>query len=248
MIRLINLGKRYGAFWALQELNLTVEAGQTLALLGPNGAGKSTAIKSLVGLLRPTTGQALVAGHDVWKHPIEAKRSFGYVPDRPYLYGKLSGVELLRFAAGVYKLSQQHAESRIEQLLVEFRLDRFANSLLETYSHGMRQKLSICLALLHQPPVLILDEPMVGLDPLAARQVKQLLADYPKSGRAVLFATHQMPLAEQVAHQVALVHRGKLLTLADPQSLLKQHQGSDLEEVFLRLTEDAMNDMAWQQG
>ncbi len=239
MIRLEDLSKHYGGFVALEGLNLQVAPGETLALLGPNGAGKSTTIKALVGLLRPSRGRALVGGVDVWKEPVRAKAQFGYVPDRPYLYGKLSGLELLRFAAGAYRLPRAQAEARIEELLVRFRLERFASSLIETYSHGMRQKLSLALSLLHSPPALILDEPMVGLDPHASRLVKDLLRDYSKDGRAVLYATHQLHLAEQVADRVALVHRGRLLALGKPQELLRQHESRDLEEFFLRLTEEA---------
>lgn len=239
MIRLEDLSKQYGPFVALDGLSLEVHPGETLALLGPNGAGKSTAIKALVGLLRPSRGRALVGGVDVWKDPVRAKAQFGYVPDRPYLYGKLSGLELLRFAAGVYRLPRRKAEARIEALLVQFRLDRFASSLIETYSHGMRQKLSLAMSLLHAPPALVLDEPMVGLDPHATRLVKNLLREYSQDGRAVLYATHQLHLAEQVADRVALVHRGRLLALGSPKELLHQHGSADLEEFFLRLTEDA---------
>ncbi|GEM86501.1 ABC transporter ATP-binding protein [Meiothermus granaticius] len=242
MIRLEKLSKRYGKFVALEALDLEVLPGETLALLGPNGAGKSTTIKALVGLLRPSGGRALVNGVDVWKEPVRAKAQFGYVPDRPYLYGKLSGLELLRFAAGVYRLPRSETEQRIEELLAGFRLERFASSLIETYSHGMRQKLSLAMSLLHQPQALILDEPMVGLDPHATRLVKDLLRDYSKNGRAVLYATHQLHLAEQVADRVALVHRGRLLALGAPKELLRQHGGSDLEEFFLRLTEEARDE------
>jgi ABC-2 type transport system ATP-binding protein len=238
VIRLEDLTKHYGKFVALEGLNLEVQPGETLALLGPNGAGKSTTIKSLVGLLRPSRGRALVNGVDVWKDPVEAKRQFGYVPDRPYLYGKLTGLELLRFAAGIYQVPRSVAEGRIEELLLRFRLERFASSFIETYSHGMRQKLTLAMSLLHSPAVLILDEPMVGLDPHAMKLVKDLLRDYSKEGRVVLYATHQLHLAEQVADRVALVHRGKLQALGSPRELLG-HQDRDLEEFFLRLTEDA---------
>jgi len=241
MILLEDLSKRYGNFVALEGLYMEVRPGETLALLGPNGAGKSTALKALVGLLRPSRGRALVNGVDIWKNPVKAKTQFGFVPDRPYLYGKLSGLELLRFAAGVYQLPKNRTEARIEELLVKFRLDRFASSLIETYSHGMRQKLSLAMSLLHAPQALILDEPMVGLDPHATRLVKDLLHDYSKDGRAVLYATHQLHLAEQVADRVALVHRGSLLALGSPKELLHQHSSADLEEFFLRLTEDTTN-------
>lgn len=241
MIRFQGVGKRYGGFWALHHLDLEVAEGEVMALLGPNGAGKSTALKALVGLLRPSQGTVTVAGVDVWQQPVAAKAQFGYVPDRPYLYGKLTGIELLRFAASVYRLPQALAEQRIAFWLAEFRLERFANSLIETYSHGMRQKLSVAMALLHQPRVLILDEPMVGLDPLAARQLRDLLGQLPAQGCTVLFATHQMALAQEVAHRVALVHQGRLVALDSPTQLIHQYHSPNLEEVFLRLTEDAVS-------
>lgn len=236
MIRLEHLGKRYGRFVALQDLNLEVLAGESLALLGPNGAGKTTTIKALTGLLRPSSGRAWINNFDVWAQPTKAKASFGYVPDRPYLYGKLTGIELLRFVAGLYSLPRSQAESRIEALLDRFELTNFASSLIETYSHGMRQKLTFCAALLPEPPVLIVDEPMVGLDPKAALDVRDLLANYAKSGRTVLFSTHQLELAEAVANRIAVVHRGELKGMGTPSEIQKQ---GGLVEVFLRLTEDA---------
>ena len=236
MIRLEHLGKRYGRFIALEDFNLEVKAGQSLALLGPNGAGKTTTIRALTGLLRPSSGRAEVNGYDVWAQPTKAKASFGYVPDRPYLYGKLSGIELLRFVAGLYNLPRAQAESRIESLLDRFALTNFASSLIETYSHGMRQKLTFCTALLPEPPVLIVDEPMVGLDPRAALDVRELLAGYAKPGRTVLFSTHQLELAEAVADRIAVVHHGQLRAIGTPVDI--EQQGG-LVEVFLRLTEDA---------
>ncbi len=238
MIELRDLSKHYGKFVALDSLNLKIEPGETFAMLGPNGAGKSTTIKCLVGLLRPSRGQALINGIDIWKEPVKAKQQFGYVPDRPYLYGKLSGLELLRFAGGIYRLNHTKTESRIEELLTAFRLDRFASSLIETYSHGMRQKLCIAMSLLHEPSVLILDEPMVGLDPHSSKLVRDLLRDYSKGGKSVLYATHQLHLAEQIADRIALVHSGKLLALGSPKDLVSAEGSSDLEEFFLRLTED----------
>jgi ABC-2 type transport system ATP-binding protein len=242
MILVDRLSKRYGAFEALSDLSLEVRSGETLALLGPNGAGKSTTIKAIVGLLRPSQGRVLIDGLDIWREPVKAKRRLGYVPDRPYLYGKLSGLELLRFSARTHGLPFRAAEERIEQLLDYFRLDRFASSLIETYSHGMRQKLTLALALLHEPAALILDEPMVGLDPLAACQLRELLRSYPRTDRTVLFATHQLALAEEVADRVALIHRGQLLALGQPQALLHQEGLKTLEEFFLRLTEESLED------
>ncbi len=244
MIRLEAVTQRYGRFLALDGLTLAVAAGESLALLGPNGAGKTTAIRVLTGQLRPTGGRAWVAGRDVWREPIAAKRSFGYVPDRPYLYGKLTAVELLRFVAGLYRIPKPEAERRIEEELARFRLTRYASALIETYSHGMRQKLTFAAALLPRPPVLIVDEPMVGLDPVAARTVRGLLKDYPRPGRAVLFSTHQLELAETAADRVALLHRGRLVLVGSPEEVRRAHRLRSLEEVFLRLTEDAADAQA----
>ncbi len=239
MIRFEQVEKRYGRHRALMGLDLRVRPGETLALLGPNGAGKTTAIRILTGQLAPSRGRVFLDGVEVWREPVRAKARFGYVPDRPYLYGKLTGVELLRFVAGLYRIPRQEAERRIEEELARFRLTRYASALIETYSHGMRQKLTFALALLPRPPVLIVDEPMVGLDPVAARTVRELLQGYPDGGRAVLFSTHQLALAEEAADRVALLHRGRLLLEGPPEEVRRAHGSRDLEEVFLRLTEDA---------
>lgn len=239
MIRIQALTKRYGRFTALEGLELHVPPGETLVLLGPNGAGKTTAIRALTGQLRPTRGRVELAGVDVWRRPVEAKRLFGYVPDRPYLYGKLSAVELLRFVGRLYRMEARRIEARVEALLAEFRLERFASALIETYSHGMRQKLTFAAALLPEPRVLIVDEPMVGLDPVAARTVRSLLAEYSKPDRAVLFSTHQMELAEAAADRVALLHEGRLRLLGTPAEIRAAHDDASLEEIFIRLTEDA---------
>ncbi len=239
MVRFERVGKDYGRYRALWDLSLSVGAGESLALLGPNGAGKTTAIRILTGQLSPSRGRVFVDGVEVWRHPVRAKARFGYVPDRPYLYGKLTAVELLRFVAGLYRIPRPEAERRIEEELARFRLTRYASALIETYSHGMRQKLTFAAALLPRPPVLIVDEPMVGLDPVAARTVRGLLRDYARPGRAVLFSTHQLELAESVADRVALLHRGRLVLLGPPTEVRRAHDSRSLEEVFLRLTEDA---------
>ena len=244
MVEFQAVEKRYGRFVALKGLTLRVDAGETLALLGPNGAGKTTAIRILTGQLAPTRGRVYVAGVDVWREPVRAKARFGYVPDRPFLYGKLTGVELLRFVAGLYRIPRREAERRIEEELARFRLTRFASALVETYSHGMRQKLLFAMALLPRPEVLIVDEPMVGLDPVAARTVRELLSSYSKPGRAVLFSTHQLALAEEVADRVALLHRGELYLDGPPEEVRRAHDSKSLEEVFLRLTEDAEDAIA----
>jgi ABC-2 type transport system ATP-binding protein len=238
------LSKRYGRIRALNGLSFVARPGEVLALLGPNGAGKSTTIKAVTGLIRPTSGRVRVAGFDIAKQTKEAKLRFGYVPDRPYLYGKLTARELLRFV-GELRKTPGHAH-KAQAWLEFFGLQAFANELIESFSHGMRQKLTFITALLHEPEVLIVDEPMVGLDPRAAKQVRALLADYAAKGRTVLLTTHSMEVAQAIAHRVMVVNRGRLIAEGDLAALKRQAglegahaQDGDLEAVFLRLTEEA---------
>ncbi|MDF1523032.1 MAG: ABC transporter ATP-binding protein, partial [Trueperaceae bacterium] len=200
MIEVRGLVKRYGAQRAVDGVDLAVRAGEVVGLLGPNGAGKSTTIKAIVGLLRPTQGTVAVAGHDVRRASVAAKAALGYVPDRPYLYPKLTGRELLRFVGRLRRLDD--AERRADAWLERFDLQDVGNEIVETYSHGMRQKLTFAAALLPDPSVLVVDEPMVGLDPRAARQVRDLMRDHATRGRTVLLTTHAMEVAEAVAHRV----------------------------------------------
>jgi ABC-2 type transport system ATP-binding protein len=250
VIEIQGFNKRYGRHTAVHDLSLTVRPGELFGLLGPNGAGKTTTIRAVVGLTRPSAGHVRVAGHDVWREPLLAKAAFGYIPDRPYLYGKLTGRELLRFVAGLAgRLEGHDVERDIERWLEFFSLEHFGNELVETYSHGMRQKLTIIAALLPDPPVLIVDEPMVGLDPRAAKQVRELFQDYAARGRTVLLTTHSLPLAEAVAGRIAVLDRGRVLGLGTLDEL-REHtrtgvggvEGESLERIFFRLVEDEENE------
>ena len=243
MIEISNFSKRYGRVEAVSTLNLKVKPGEVFGLLGPNGAGKTTTIRAMVGLTRPSTGTVLVAGFDVWREPVKAKGAFGYIPDRPYLYAKLTGRELLRFIAGLHKLENPNSE--IERWLEFFSLEDFGNELIETYSHGMKQKLTIICAMLPEPPVLIVDEPMVGLDPRAAKQARELLAGYAAKGKTVLLTTHSLPVAEAVAHRIAVLDRGHILAEGTLQELQNQSgtersgvEGNTLERIFFKLVEE----------
>jgi ABC-2 type transport system ATP-binding protein len=236
MIELRAYAKNYGKYQAVHPLTLEVKTGEVFALLGHNGAGKTTTIRAITGLTRPSSGQVLVNGLDVWKEPVKAKAQIGYIPDRPYLYGKLSARELLRFIAGVHKLGRVDAE--IERWLEFFELLEFGNSLIETFSHGMKQKLTVICALLPQPPVLVVDEPMVGLDPRAAKQVRQLLFEYAQEGKTVLLTTHSMPLAEAIASRIAVLDHGKLIALGTMTELKQSTFETNLEDIFFRLLED----------
>lgn len=243
MIEVQHYTKRFGLITAVSDLSFTVPPGTIFGLLGSNGAGKTTTIRALVGLTRPTSGTVRVQGFDVWREPVQAKAAFGYIPDRPYLYGKLTARELLRFVGQLYRVPGVEAE--IERWLAVFRLSEFGNELLETYSHGMRQKVAIISALLPDPPVLIVDEPMVGLDPHAARQVRELFRNHADRGRTVLLTTHSLPLAEAVCDRIVVLDRGKVLGEGTMEELRAQTDtaagsvdGDSLERIFFRLLEE----------
>ncbi|PTA67902.1 ABC transporter [Deinococcus arcticus] len=235
--------KRYGRHEAVRNLSFAVAPGQVFGLLGSNGAGKTTTIRALVGLTRPSSGTVQVAGFDVWKEPLRAKAAFGYIPDRPYLYGKLSARELLRFVGQLYRVPG--ADAATDHWLDFFRLTDFGNEPVETYSHGMRQKVAIIAALLPDPPVLIVDEPMVGLDPHAARQVRGLFREHADRGRTVLLTTHSLPLAEAVCDRLVVLDRGRVLgqgTMDDLRARTGTEaggvHGDSLERIFFRLLEE----------
>jgi ABC-2 type transport system ATP-binding protein len=243
VIEVQNFSKRFGRVAAVSDVSLRVVPGEVYGLLGPNGAGKTTTIRAMTGLTRPSSGTVRVAGFDVWREPVKAKASFGYIPDRPYLYGKLTARELLRFIAGLHKL--QNAGSEIERWLEFFGLTDFGNELIETFSHGMKQKLTIICAMLPEPPVLIVDEPMVGLDPRAAKQARELLSGYAAKGKTVLLTTHSLPVAEAVAHRIAVLDRGHVLaegTLEELQTRAGEErsgvEGNTLERIFFKLVEE----------
>jgi ABC-2 type transport system ATP-binding protein len=238
MIEVRGLVKRYGRLTAVGGIDLRADPGEVLALLGPNGAGKSTTIKMITGLIRPSAGSVVVNGFDAVHAPVEAKAALGYVPDRPYLYPKLTGRELLRFLGRLRAVPD--AERRAEAWLERFDLLEVQNERIEAYSHGMRQKLTFCAALLHDPQVLVVDEPMVGLDPRAARDVRRLMRERAEAGRTVLLTTHQIDVAEETADRVTLLHRGRVAadgSLADLRSRVGD-EGARLEAIFLRLTEE----------
>lgn len=239
MIDVRGLFKTYGRIRAVDDVSFTVQGGEVVALLGPNGAGKSTTIKAVTGLLRPTAGAVSVGGHDLEREPLEAKALLGYVPDRPYLYQKLTGRELLRFLARLRRVDD--GEAKAEAWLEHFDLQRSANELIETYSHGMRQKLTFAAALLHDPPAVVIDEPMVGLDPRAAHDVRHLMRQRADEGRAVLLTTHSMEVAEAVADRVLLLHHGRVVASGSMDELRRRVGVDDatLEAIFLQLTEEA---------
>lgn len=239
MIETVNLRKAYNQTLAVDSLNLVIPEGEFFCFLGPNGAGKTTTIKMLTGLLRPTSGIARVAGHDLQLEPVAAKRQIGYVPDRPYLYEKLTGREFMKFTGELFGIDRRRREEATERYFSLFRLLDVADQFIENYSHGMRQKLVLAAQLMHEPRALIVDEPMVGLDPQSARTIKQLLREQAAEGRAVFLSTHTLSVAEELADRIGVIHHGRLLFVGTI-SELRARLASDgnLEDLFLRLTEE----------
>jgi ABC-2 type transport system ATP-binding protein len=217
---------------------LHVKRGELFGFLGPNGAGKTTTIRMLAGVLRPTAGRALIGGYDIAKEPILAKRHVGYIPDRPSVYEKLTGAEFLRFVSGLWGKDGPDAEKRADDLLELFELTAWKNTLVESYSHGMRQKLLISSALVHGPDLIIVDEPMVGLDPKAARLIKDLLKNFAASGGTVFLSTHTLEVAETLCDRIAILHGGKIRAMGTMADLREEAATGDahLEDIFLKLT------------
>jgi len=233
MIEIHDLTKRYGDFTAVDGLSLTAAAGEIFGFLGPNGAGKTTTIRIVAGLSLPTSGSVVVNGVDVIHDAVRAKSIMGYVPDRPYLYEKLTGHELLHFVADLYRRPWSECEPRAVEMLRYFDLGDWIDARIENLSHGMKQKLVIVSSLVHDPAVLVIDEPMVGLDALAQRQVRQLFRRLADEGRTVFLTTHTLSIAEAVCDRIAILNRGRIVATGTTAELKKE---SALEDVFLELT------------
>ncbi|MCX7766572.1 MAG: ABC transporter ATP-binding protein [Candidatus Sumerlaeia bacterium] len=237
MIKLENLSKCFEDIWAVKNINLEIKSGEVFAFLGPNGAGKTTTIKLIVGLLKPTMGRVFVAGKDVQNEPFSAKRLIGYVSDQPYLYEKLSGREFFYFYGELFGVPNDKIEEKLNYYFNLFGLLTVQDKLIENYSHGMRQKLSLSTALMHEPKVLVIDEPMVGLDPQSARLVKQIFRSQADRGNSVFLSTHTLSVAEEVADRIGIIHRGELLFVGTKDELREcVKKDGTLEDLFLELT------------
>ena len=238
MIVCRNLRKTFGSLTAVDNLNLTIQAGELFGFLGPNGAGKTTSIKMMTGLLRPTSGTAIIGGYDIQTQPLLAKSVFGYIPDNPFLYEKLTGREFVNFMADLYSVTTENRAGRIDDLLRLFDLEDKGNELIQGYSRGMRQKIALAGALIHQPKVIFLDEPTVGLDPKSARLMKDILRKLCNEGTTVFVSTHILEIAERMCDRFAIVNKGQIVatgTMAE----LRAQAASDtksLEDIFLDLT------------
>lgn len=244
MIKIEHLNKHFGEKQAVRDLNLDIPEGTFFCFLGPNGAGKTTSIKMMTGLLQPSSGRAVLGGKDIQQEPVETKRLLGYVPDHPFLYDKLTGREFMRFVAGLYQISDADYRRDCDDLLEKFEILKVADQLVEDYSHGMRQKLSFASCFLHQPKIVIVDEPWVGLDPKNIRFVKDFLKKKTRDeGLTVFMSTHTLSIAEEVADKIGVIHQGRLRfegTVAEIKAA-HMHPGS-LEDVFLQVTSSDEDD------
>ena len=240
MIEIANLTKKYGTFTAVDGLNLVVPRGELFGFLGPNGAGKTTTMRMVAGILKPTSGSIRVCGIDLGADPVGAKSRLGFIPDRPFIYEKLTGIEFLRFVAGLYAQEGQAIERRADELLEAFDLTEWRDELVEAYSHGMRQKLIISSAFVHRPEVIVVDEPMVGLDPKAAKTLKDLFREYTRRGHTIMMSTHTLEVAQTMCDRIAIIQRGHIRAAGTMDELRANAERGDegLEEIFLRLTGD----------
>ncbi|MBP9532065.1 MAG: ABC transporter ATP-binding protein [Syntrophaceae bacterium] len=240
MIKLINLTKDFKTTLAVNRLNLEVAAGEIYGFIGPNGAGKTTTIRMMGGIIEPTDGKILIGGIDVSRNPVGAKKIIGFVPDRPFLYEKLTGMEFLKFIADLYRVDLRVFSRRAPELLEQFALWQWKDEIVEAYSHGMKQRLIIAAALLHDPRVMVIDEPMVGLDPEAVRMVRDILKGLAQQNVTIFVSTHTLSLAEDLCDRIGVIHKGTLLaqgTVAELNLAAKTGEAR-LEEVFLTLVRE----------
>ena len=239
MIELKELTKRYNDFPAVNGLSLVVPKGEIFGFIGPNGAGKTTTINMMGGILAPTSGAVIICGINIQDHPKKAKSKIGYIPDRPFLYEKLTGIEFLKFIGDLYGVDEDTFLNRSQEKLRLFSLSEWADDLIESYSHGMKQRLVMAAALLHDPEVIIIDEPMVGLDPLVINMVKSLFQNLAKEGVTIFMSTHTLKVAEDICDRIGIIHKGSLIATGTAEDLKRdiQNKEADLEEIFIKLTE-----------
>jgi ABC-2 type transport system ATP-binding protein len=240
MIEIKNLSKKFGKVNAVDNLNLVINPGELFTFLGPNGAGKTTTVKMITGLILPTEGEIFIKGIDMLKEPEKAKNLIAYIPDEPFLYPELTGREFIFFVSRLYDMERKTIEKRLEHLLSEFGIKDWIDFPSSEYSHGMRQKVIFLQALIHNPDVIIIDEPMVGLDPVSARTVKKLLREKIEDGVSVFMSTHSLPLAEEISDRVGVIDKGVLIKTGKVAELVKSkgENYSTLEEVYFKLTEE----------
>lgn len=237
MIELVNLSKKFGDFFAVKDINLKIPDGELFTLLGPNGAGKTTTVKMTTGLLYPSYGDIIINGVNINNEPERAKKMIAYIPDQPFLYPELTGREFIIFVSRLYNLERQLIQERISNLLDEFSIDGWIDSPASEYSHGMRQKVIFIQALIHNPDIIVIDEPMVGLDPVSARTVKRLLRDRVEMGVSVFMSTHSLDVAEEISDRVGVIDEGELIEVGSMEEL-RISPSATLEDIYFTITEE----------
>ena len=244
MLELANLEKRFGDFTAVNKINLKIAVGQLYGFLGPNGAGKTTTIKMITGLLAPTSGNIFLGGENILHRPLESKMKIGYIPDQPYLYDKLTGREYLYFSGGLFNITKEKLTKEIDELIRQLKIDDWIDKRTEEYSQGMKQRIVIASAFLHNPKLLIIDEPMIGLDPQSAFVVKKLLKDKVSDSITIFMSTHSLNVVEEICTHVGIINNGNIIFDGTIETLLrmKQEHNRNLEKIFIELTEENESD------
>ena len=232
------LRKRFGKAWALKNLNIELDRGEIFVLLGPNGAGKTTTLKLVAGLFHPTHGDIFIKGIDLAKEPLEAKRLTGYIPDEPFIYNKLTGREFINFIAGIYKINKDQYESRMNSLLRKLDIGEWIDDFSETYSHGMKQKIIMCQLFLHNPDLILIDEPLVGLDPKSSKSVRETFLQLRTQGKTLFICTHTLSFAKEIASKIGIINKGELKFIGTLSELSKISGKKDIEEIYLKLSQE----------
>lgn len=245
MIKFKNATKKFGELTAVNNLNLEIKSGEFFGFLGPNGVGKTTTIKMITGLYSPTSGKIFINGIDIQKNPVEAKMLIGYVPDEPFLYDKLTGIEYLYFSGGLYNLDKSTLKNRIDEMIELFELGNWIYKLTEEFSRGMRQRIAIASALLHNPKVIVIDEPIVGLDPVSANIVKKILRQKANEGSAIFMSTHLLSIAEELCDRIAIIKDGNIIFESDSKMLkeIKYSNDKRLESLFIELMKEEKKEL-----
>lgn len=238
MLKIENLTKSFGSFKAVDNISLSIESGDLFGFLGPNGAGKTTTIKIITGLYSLNSGNVIVDGIDISENHIEAKKRIGYIPDQPFLYEKLTGKEFLFFSGGLYKIPKQKLKNKIDELIEILNIGDWINKRTEEYSQGMRQRITIASALLHEPKLIIVDEPMVGLDPQSAHVIKNLFKKLTAEGTAIFMSTHSLNVVEEICNKVAIINKGQIIfnDKIDKLYELREDMDRNIEQIFIQLT------------
>lgn len=233
-----NLSKSFNSIWAVKNLSLELKQGEIFVLLGPNGAGKTTTLKLIAGLLHPDTGQISINGIDIKKEPVKYKSLLGYVPDEPFIYNKLTGREFINFVAGIFNVKKEEYEKRLPELFKRFEIGDWIDAPSETYSHGMKQKVVMCQLLIHNPSFVLIDEPLVGLDPKISKNVRETFTELADQGKTLLVSTHTLSFAQQIAHRIGVINKGELKFVGTPEELAQITGRKDIEEIYLKITEE----------